>query len=596
MTYREIFLRKFWSKKWIIALLTIVPAFSFAQDFMRGATVTGNTQIDAQVYTEDSKLGITDSTLNYKKFGMNGFANINYVNGNFSAGLRFEGYLNPMIGFDPRYEGVGVPYWFVNYKLSKLELTAGHFYEQFGSGLILRSWEEWTLGYDNNLYGFNAKFSPAKGVMLKGLVGMQRYFWEPYEKDSRGIVRGIDGDFYLNDIFSSLADAGTKITLGGSFVSKYEKTESKILTRNIIFDSIDEFGDTTQWERKTTFEYNLPTNVGSWAARINLAKGGFNLYAEYAKKGNDPNESNGYIYKEGQALYSTISYSTMGLGIFLSAKWIDNMSYKSRRKEGGVPPMLDINYLPAISKEHQYSLATMYPYATKPNGEFGWQGEVVYTAPKKSALGGKYGTSVTLNYSWANNIEKQPVADNIPIDSTGTEGYKSNLLSVGDIPFYRDFSVLLEKKFNSKMKLKAAYYNQTYNLHVIEEDIIDDKNMVYANIGVLDFTYKFDRRNSLRTELQGLWTKQDEGDWAALTLEYNISPTWFFSVMDEYNYGHPNEEKQVHYYNLSFGYTDKSNRISLRYGRQREGLLCVGGVCRYVPASTGLTLTITSSF
>jgi len=580
----------------LILSLAMLPAIGFAQDFLSGATVTGNTQIDAQVYNEDSKLGITDSTLNYKKFGMNGFANINYVNGNFTAGMRFEGFLNPMTGFDPRYEGVGVPYWFAKYKLSKLELTAGHFYEQFGSGLILRSWEEWTLGYDNNIYGFNAKFSPFEGVTLKGLVGTQRYFWEPYEKDSRGIVRGIDGDFYLNDMFESLSDAGTKITLGGSFVSRYEKEESKILTRNIEFDSINEFGDTTEWTRKTTYEYDLPVNVGSWAARMNMAKGGFNFYVEYAKKGNDPNETNNYIYKEGQALYSTLSYSTMGLGIFLSAKWIDNMSYKSRRKEGGVPPMLDINYLPAISKEHQYSLAAMYPYATKPNGEFGLQGEVVYTAPKKSTLGGKYGTSVTLNYSWANNIDEQPVAENIPIDSTGTDGYKSNFLSVGDVPFYRDFSLLLEKKFNSKIKLKAAYFNQTYNLHVIEEDIIDADNMVYANIGVLDFTYKFDRRNSLRTELQGLWTKQDEGDWAALTLEYNISPTWFFSVMDEYNYGNPVDDDQVHYYNLSFGYTDKSNRISLRYGRQREGLLCVGGVCRYVPASTGLTLTITSSF
>jgi hypothetical protein len=113
---------------------------------------------------------------------------------------------------------------------------------------------------------------------------------------------------------------------------------------------------------------------------------------------------------------------------------------------------------------------------------------------------------------------------------------------------------------------------------------------------VLDVTYKFDSRNSLRAELQGLFTKEDDGDWLALMLEYNVSPTWFFSIQDEFNYGNPVDDKQVHYYNVSFGYTQKSNRFSLRYGRQREGLLCVGGVCRYVPASTGLTLTITSSF
>ncbi|MEZ5148142.1 MAG: DUF6029 family protein [Bacteroidales bacterium] len=580
----------------IICIITLFPAFAFSQGILSGGNVTGNVQVDAQVYQEDEKLGITDSTLNYKKFGTNGFANIIYTNGNFSAGMRFEGFLNPMIGFDQRYEGVGIPYWFAKYKTGSLEMTAGHFYEQFGSGLVLRSWEEWTLGYDNNIYGFNAKFTPAKGVTLKGLVGVQRFFWEPYEADSRGIVRGIDGEFNLNDIFEPMNDSKTKITLGGSFVSRYEKAVSKTIERDSSWMEITQLGDTINWITRTTYEYQLPVNVGSWAGRMNLAHGGFNLYAEYAEKGNDPNATNDYIYKNGQALYSTVSYSTKGFGLFLSTKWIDNMHYKSSRYESGNPPMLDINYLPAISKEHQYSLATMYPYATKQNGEFGFQGQIIYTIPKKSKLGGKYGTTLTANYSFAKSIKKEQIASDIPIDSTGTDGYKTTFLSIGDLPFYRDLNFLIEKKMSSKVKVKAAYFNQKYNLHVIEDDLYDEENMVYAHIGVIDFTYKFDRRNSLRTELQGLWTKEDEGDWAGITLEYNVSPSWFFSVMDEYNYGHPDADRQIHYYNFAFGYTEKTNRISVRYGRQREGLLCVGGVCRYVPASTGLTLTITSSF
>lgn len=587
----------------VICVLIIIPGFSFAQGLLSGGKVSGNTQIDAQIYTEDDKLGITDSSLNYKKFGMNAFANILYSNGNFNAGIRFEGYLNPLIGFDQRYEGVGIPYWFASYKLGKLEMTAGHFYEQFGSGLILRSWEEWTLGYDNNIYGFNAKFSPVKGVTIKGLVGVQRKFWEPYTTDSRGIVRATDGDFYLNDIFGGMSDSKTKITLGASFVSRYQKAEPMGFVRDSLYTEIDETtGDTSNFVNRKTYAYNLPVNVASWAARMNLSNGGFNIYAEYAEKGNDPNaaynpnDPEDFIYKTGQALYSTVAYSMKGFGVFLSMKWIDYMGYKSSRYEYGNPSMLDINYLPAISKEHQYSLASMYPYATKPNGEFGLQGQVIYTIPKKSAVGGKYGTTITLNYSFANSIKKEQIAPNIPIDSAGTDGYTTQFLSLGDLPYYRDFNFLIEKKFSKKVKVKAAYYNQTYNMHVIEDDIYDEEEIVYSQIGVVDFTYKFTPKHSLRAELQGLWTKEDEGDWAALTLEYNISPKWFFSIMDEYNYGNPDSDFRNHYYNASFGYTDRTNRISFRYGRQREGLLCVGGVCRYVPASTGLTITITSSF
>jgi len=588
-------LKKVYLVPTLLLALVFLPAFLFSQSFLEGSKVSGNTQIDAQVYSEDSKLGITDSTLNYKKFGMNGFTNVRYTNGNFSAYMRVEGFLNPMIGYDNRYEGIGVPYWNVNYKIGNLEMTAGHFYEQFGSGLILRGWEEWTLGYDNNIYGFNAKYSPAKGVMIKGLVGVQRYFWEPYTPDSRGIVKGIDGDFYLNDMFKGMNDAKTKITLGGSFVSKYEKVPTMGFTRDSAYTVI--IGDdTVNWVKKTTYQYNLPHNVGSWAARMNIANGGFSLYAEYAEKGNDPNATNDYIYLKGQALYSTVSFSKKGFGIFFSTKWINNMSYKSKLTESGNPPMLDINYLPATTKVHQYSFAAMYPYATQPNGEFGLQGEIVYTIPKKSVLGGKYGTTITVNYSLANSIKKEQISPEIPIDSTGTDGYKSKFFSFGDIPFYRDLSVKFEHKFNKTFKAKAVYYNQTYNQHVIEDEIYDKNELVYAHIGVLDLTYKFTHKKSLRVEMQGLWTKEDKGNWAAMTLEYNVAPKWSFAVMDEWNYGNNNKDIRIHYYNIAFGYTEKTNRISIRYGRQREGLLCVGGVCRYVPNSTGLTITLTSSF
>ena len=62
------------------------------------------------------------------------------------------------------------------------------------------------------------------------------------------------------------------------------------------------------------------------------------------------------------------------------------------------------------------------------------------------------------------------------------------------------------------------------------------------------------------------------------------------------NYGNDISSQRLHYYLLSAGYTYNTSRIALSYGRQREGILCVGGVCRYVPAASGVTLTVTSSF
>jgi hypothetical protein len=86
------------------------------------------------------------------------------------------------------------------------------------------------------------------------------------------------------------------------------------------------------------------------------------------------------------------------------------------------------------------------------------------------------------------------------------------------------------------------------------------------------------------------------GNWATAVIEYTISPNWFFAVMDQYNYGNPDEDKRVHYLLGSVGYIHNATRFSVNFGKQRAGIFCIGGICRPVPASNGVTLTFTTSF
>jgi hypothetical protein len=268
------------------------------------------------------------------------------------------------------------------------------------------------------------------------------------------------------------------------------------------------------------------------------------------------------------------------------------MSYKSRSSELG--EALDINYMPPLTKPQAYSLATIYPYATQPNGEIGIQGKVNYTVPKRSKLGGKYGTKIELNYSNIFNIDKEPVDVGIPVDSTGTKGYKSKFFAIGDEKYFESFDLIINRKLNQKFKMTLSYVYQAYNIDVIEGHT--GEPMVYANIAIADLTYKFTPTKSLRIEYQQLWSKQDRGDWVMGLLEFNIAPRWFFTVFDEYNYGNPDKDMRLHYYSAAVAFVEGTSRVSLSYGRQREGLLCVGGVCRAVPAANGVTLTISSSF
>jgi len=537
---------------------------TFAQNFLEGGRVSGNFQLDAQVYRADSAIGAYEVD---EKMLMNAFANLLYSNGNFNAGLRFETYLNPIQGYDPRYKGSGVPYWFGSWRNDQFEITVGNFYEQFGSGMILRSYEERNLGYDNAFKGAKVRFSPADGVILKGMIGTQRFFWE----QGPGIVRGLDGEFALNDIFDKEGNCKTRVTLGGSFVSKYQQTEELYAGPDTLLI--------------------LPANVASYAVRANVTRGKFALDGEYAGKMNDPSFTNNFIYKNGHSLLMQASFSTKGLGIIASAKRTDNMSYKSRRTESG--SFLDINYLPALTRQHAYSLSAMYPYATQPNGEMALQGQVNYKIKRGSLIGGKYGTDIAVNYSRITSIKKETAEGESKIGKSGTAGYKSPFLAFGDELYFQDFNIEIQRKFTNSFKALISYIYQDYNVLILEGY---EEPMVNAHIVIADATYRFDNKQALKMEYQQLITKQDEGDWLQVLVEYTFAPKWYFTLADQYNYGNSDKDKRFHYPTVSAGYTNGSNRLMMSYGKQREGIICVGGVCRNVPASNGLTLTLTSTF
>jgi hypothetical protein len=549
----------------LVVIAFFVPNMLLAQNNSLGSQVNGNFQMDAQYYNVDSAIGANGVP---EKMLMNSWTNITYSAGNFNAGLRYETYLNPINGYDPRYQGTGIPYWFVDYKTGQFQVTAGHIYEQFGNGTIFRTYEEHNLGYDNSLNGIRVKFNPVKGVELKGIYGTQRYFWDK----GPGIVRGADAEFNINDLVASMENSKLHLQIGGSFVSKYQADEE-------IYNGNQE-------------KLILPLNVAAGSGRINIGYGNFGLNAEYAQKMNDPNAMNNFIYKKGESLLLTASYNQKGLGIIVQAKRLDNMSYKSKRTENG--SVLDINYLPAITKQHTYTLAAVYPYATQPNNEMGLEAQVNYKIKKNSFLGGKYGTDISINFSGINSIVKDKVNDSTLLDESGTLGYTSPFFKIGDVKYFRDFNIEIGHKFSQSFKLLFTYVYEDYNIDVIEGHTGDP--IVHADIFVADMTYKITPTKAIRLETQALITKEDEGDWFMGLLEYTVAPKWFVSVADQWNYGNEDTERRFHYPLVAVAYNNDANRIQLSYGKQREGIVCVGGVCRSVPASNGFTLSITTSF
>lgn len=547
-------------KNFAAIVVFLLSAMSLqSQELLPGARVWGNFQMDAQFYQNDS--GIQTDTVP-ERIRMNAFLNLNVEYQGLTLGVRYESYQGPLLGFDPAYQGNGIPYRFASYRREGLEVTVGNFYEQYGNGLVLRTYVEPNLGLDNSIDGVRLSYQPVNGVTLRTMIGQQRLFFDK----GPGIVRGADAEFYLNELWSGFSGLQSQWTLGLSGVSKYQRDQDPQL--------------------------NLPENVAAFAGRLNFVRGGFNLNTEYAYKVNDPSADNNRIYRHGEALTLSTSYSFSGFGLLLSAKRIDNMGFRSSRNARGND--LHINYLPAMTRQHVYNLTGMYPYATQPNGEVGALAEMTFRIPRQTLLGGSFGTTVVMNFSLANSIDKQPLNDTTAIGQRGTDGYTSDFFTMGDEKYFRDFNVEVSRRFSRELKGSFTYMNLFYNQNVIEG--YSDKEDVRAHIFVADMTYRLPQRRSLRWELQHLATRQDNGNWAMALVELNVSPQWFVSVADQYNYGNDDADLRNHYYTLSAGFTRNANRIAMSYGRQREGIICVGGVCRVVPASSGLTLNVTSSF
>ena len=160
----------------------------------------------------------------------------------------------------------------------------------------------------------------------------------------------------------------------------------------------------------------------------------------------------------------------------------------------------------------------------------------------------------------------------------------------------RDFNFEIRKKLSSSWSGIFTYINTIIDKGVSLGGPLGIQGDIKSNILIAETTHKLGKGKSVRIEGQHLWTDEDKQNWAGGTLEFNASRKLSFYVTDMYNYGNDIEDDQLHYYNFGGSYSKGATRLALNYGRQRGGLLCVGGVCRFVPENTGLTLNITTSF
>ncbi|MEA3497275.1 MAG: DUF6029 family protein [Bacteroidota bacterium] len=530
-------------KKYFIILLLLSSFYVFSQ-----GQLSGDLMLNSNFYDKDTSIGANTSQYKHELSSAEAWMFLNYKISGFNFSVRYDLFNNsPLLDPSEVYTEQGLSFYSVNKMIGDLDITAGYFYDQFGTGIIFRAFEDRTLGLDYAINGIRLKYNFSDNFRAKAFTGKQKYRFGMHPQVLKGI--NIEKDINIKDKASLLTGAG--------LINRTIDHNTMGLIANEINSYLLEDRFVPKWNNFAATFYNT------------LIFKNINWYVEYAQKTNEAIKNKAgdkFIYKDGNVIYSSLNYSVMGFGLSLQYKKSTTFAMRT----SPFMALLDgtINYMPPMSKQNSKALLARYSISAQEFGEEAFQTEATYSPNKKNTLKG--------NYSYVEDEKND------------------KLFSEINVEWYKKFS----KKFKSTIGLQSIYYNKlVYENHLDNyKDGTQEDAIVKTITPYSEFVYKFSRKKSLRAEIEYLFTEQDHGDFLFTLLEYNIAPKFSFSVSDMINTKPKKLDEVKHYYNISLVYSHHQTRFQIGYMKQVEGVVCTGGICRVEPAFSGVKFNLTTSF
>ena len=523
--------------------------------------LSGNFQSNYSVFIKDSLIGATEAAS--PQYGRQissaeAWLFMNYDIKGFHFGVRYDLYNNSnLLNPSGAYTGQGLGFWQIKKSIGDLELTVGSFYDQFGSGMLFRAYENRLIGIDYAMEGIRAKYKITDNFTVKAFTGKQKGFQENRFGTSPQIIKGINAE----KAFTS--KNGTTLNLGASAINRTldENTMTGLVTEINSIPLADRFYP----------KYNVYGMNGYFT--LNWKDFGFNGEYNYKSKEAIRDNDGNLFFSNGNIIFGGASYSKRrlgkdkkgGLGINAQYRRIENFPLT-------VSPYVSllngiVTYQPSFTRQASYRMLARYQAPAQALGEQAYQAEIIYSPTKK--------TSFQINYSDIKTLE-------------GKQLYSER---------YAKIEQKLSKKWKGKLGLQSVIYNQP---------VYEGKDEKYGNVETVtpffELTYKVNRKNSIRFESQYLITEQDLGSFYHGILEWNSSPNFSVALSDMINTDpvrkvNPTLADQVlHYPTIFVKYNIKTTSFTAAYVKQVEGVNCTGGICRLEPAFSGLRFTLSTQF
>ena len=522
--------------------------------------LTGNFQTNNQFYVRDNKIGANTTQYLHELSSTDSWLFLNYKIKGFNFMLRYDMFnKSPLFNPQEAYSNQGIGFWQVSKDVEKFNFTVGYFYDQFGTGMAFRSYEDRTIGIDFAIEGARIIYHATENTTIKAFTGKQKNRFDIREP----IIQGANIEHRIAISENLIAD------LGASVVNRtIDQATMNTIASTIMGYPLD-----------LRFDPKWNVFVGNIYGTLHYKK--FNFYLEYDQKTPEAimNYDNTLIKKDGSIYYTSLSYSEKGIGINAQFKRIESFPFRTSPLETQpTPNNATVNYLPSLTRQNTYRLLARYNAVVQELGENAAQLEMTFKPNKK----------------WLININTSAVTTLNGVSSSGYKWDESTRL-------FREIYTDASYKFSNKFKLLLGVQSIGYNQQVFEAKAAAPYVEAITTFG--EFTYKPDHKRSIRLEGQYMNTAQDLGSFVNGLVEYNVTP-WSLAVGDMVNFqsGYLNKPvvgetfELIHYFNVFAGYTYHATRITAGYLKQPQGVNCTGGVCRVEPAFSGARVTLTTNF
>lgn len=528
-------------KRIIVALTFLTITQSFNVTAQNGGYLSGDLMTNVNFFNRDAEINAANNPLydNYLSGGES-WLNLRYYNNGFTATLRGDAFHNSNL-YNPlqALNGFGVGAWSLSKEFEDLTVTAGYVYDQIGSGILFRSYEDRGLLIDNALVGLHLKYQFTDNIFAKAFTGQSKFLFDRYKPIIKGI--NFEGSFTLSDNIFTTPGIGA-------------------LNRTFDQENMDQIVSTINSQAlQDRFIPNY--NMYAFTAYNNLTIGDVNWFIEASYKTEDAIVKDDIFQEhDGTVLFTTLGWAKKGIAVNLTGKRTENFEMRTSPNEVLIRGLM--NWQPIVARLRPQRLMARYTPASLNLSELAG-GIDVLLAPAEDL-------NITLNYTHINSLEQ---------DKLYREGY---------------FDAAYRGWDDFKLEVGFQYMEYNQELYQIKPLV----PLVIAYTPFFELTYIINDKSSIRTEWEYQNTQQDFGSWIFGLIEYNIAPKWSFAVSDMYNFdpGPAATTGSQHYYNIFMAHTRGAHRFTASYVKQVEGINCTGGVCRYEPAFSGVRFGLTSSF